>query len=118
MQEVTRDCIVSLAAFAGIFGIAYVFFMTRHRERMTMLDRNLIENPFNRPTSRPDYGLLSLKYGMLLVGFGIGYFMGWILYNYYGVSHSVSIVSMVCLFGGASLILNYIIVRKQGLNKE
>lgn len=115
MQEVTRDCIVSLAAFAAIFGIAYVFLMTRHRERMTMLDRNILNNPFRRPQQ---YGLITLKYGMLLVGIGVGFIMGSVLYDYCGLDQTISIISMVCLFGGLSLIFNYLIVRNKATETE
>ncbi|HWZ36559.1 MAG TPA: DUF6249 domain-containing protein [Mucilaginibacter sp.] len=115
MQEVTRDCIVSLAAFAAIFGIAYVFFMTRHRERMTMLDRGLTESPFHRPQQN---GLATLKYGMLLAGIGVGFIMGWVLFSYCEMDQALSVISMVCLFGGLGLIFNYAIVRSKGLDKE
>jgi uncharacterized membrane protein YfcA len=115
MEEVTRDCVVSLAAFAAIFGMVYVFLMTRHRERMTMLDRGLTDNPFRKPQQN---SLAALKYGMLLVGVGIGYLVAWVLYDYCGMSDTVSITSMICIFGGSSLILNYVIVKSKGLDKE
>ncbi|GAA4094129.1 DUF6249 domain-containing protein [Mucilaginibacter panaciglaebae] len=114
MHEVTRDCIVSLAAFAAIFGIAYVFLMTRHRERMDMLERNVLTNPFHRP----QYGLATLKYGMLLAGIGVGFIMGWVLYTYCEMDQALGVISMVCLFGGLSLIINYLIVRNKYNNKD
>lgn len=114
MQEVTRDCIVSITLFAAVFGMVYVFLMTRHRERMEMLERNILTNPF----PRPQYGLATLKYGMLLVGIGIGFIMGWVLYNYCAVDEGLSTISMICLFGGLSLIINYLIVRNKYNNKD
>lgn len=114
MQEVTRDCIVSLAAFAAVFGIAYVFFMTRHRERMEVLQRGLNFNPFQRP----QYGLATLKYGMLLVGIGVGFIAGWLLFSYCEMDQALSVISMVCLFGGISLIANYLIIRNKVIDKE
>ncbi len=52
MHEVTRDLLVSLAAFAGIFGMFYVFFMTRYRERMAMLERGVDPSVFNNKGKR------------------------------------------------------------------
>jgi uncharacterized membrane protein YfcA len=115
MQEVTRDCIVSLAAFAAVFGMFYVFFMTRHRERMTMLDRNILNSPFRQPQQ---FGLATLKYGMFLAGIGVGFIAGWLLYNYCEMDQALSIISMICLFGGLSLIANYLIIRNKVINKE
>jgi len=115
MQEVTRDCIVSLAAFAAIFGIAYVFFMTRHRERMGMLERNILTSPFRHPQQ---FALATLKYGMLFVGIGVGFIMGWLLFTYCEMDQALSVISMVCLCGGLSLIANYLIVSKKVTDKE
>ncbi len=109
MQEVTRDAIVSLAAFAAVFGMVYVFLMTRHRERMTMLDRGLLTSPFNQPQN----GTLTLKYGMFLIGIAIGILSGWVLYNYCGMEDGVSYTAMIFLFGGISLIASHFIVKKQ-----
>lgn len=109
MEEVTRDTIVSLAAFAAIFGIAYLFLMTRHRERMGMLERNMEVSPFH---SIKNANVSVLKYGMFLVGIAIGILMGNVLINL-GIGKTISFLSMTFLFGGISLILNYLIVRKQ-----
>lgn len=107
MQEVTRDAIVSLAAFAAVFGMVYVYLMTRHRERMTILDKGLATNPF--PVT--NYGLITLKYGMFLVGIAIGFLVGWFLERN-GMSEGIGYISMICLFGGISLIVNFLIVKK------
>ena len=109
MEDVTRDAIVSIGAFAAIFGIIYVYFMTRHRERMTMLERGIETSPFH---SIKYSNYLTLKYGMLAVGVAIGMIMGSILTEYGGVSKSTSFLSMIFLFGGLSLIVNYLFNRK------
>jgi len=106
MQEVTRDAVVSLAAFAAVFGMVYVFLMTRHRERMTILEKNLTTSPF----PRTNYGASTLKYGLFLVGISIGFLLGWVLYNNCGVDEATGYLSMVCLFGGLSLIISYFIL--------
>ncbi|MCC8424631.1 DUF6249 domain-containing protein [Mucilaginibacter sp. UR6-11] len=109
MQEVTRDAIVSITLFAAVFGMVYVFLMTRHRERMNMLERNLTIPPF----PKTNYNLATLKYGMFLVGIAIGFLMGSVLHTYCEIEEGISYISMVCLFGGFSLILSYIIIKKQ-----
>ena len=115
MQEVTRDCIVSLTLFAAVFGMVYVFLMTRHRERMAMLERGVNTSPFHRPQQN---GLATLKYGMLLVGIGIGFIMGAVLYSHFEIDEAVSFLSMVTLFGGLSLIINYLIVKNKYADKD
>ena len=109
MDEITRDAIVSIAAFAAIFGILYVYVITRHRERMTMLDKDLFPSAFNSGKSS---NAQTLKFGMLSVGIAIGILAGHVLTYYYDVAKSTSFLSMLFLFGGLSLIANYLIVRK------
>lgn len=110
MDEITRDVIVSIGSFLGIFGIVYVYFMTRHRERMSMLEKGLQTSPF---ASVKNTNLQTLKYGMLLVGIALGIVMGHILTYQFNVAKSTAFMAMLFLFGGISLIVNYLIVRKQ-----
>lgn len=107
MQEVTRDAIVSITLFAAVFGMVYVFLITRHRERMMILEKNM-DYPF--PVT--NFNNITLKYGMFLVGIGIGFIMGWVLHEV-GMSTGPSFISMVCLFGGISLIASYIVIEKK-----
>ena len=107
MQEVTRDLFVSIAAFGGIFGIAYVFLMTRHRERMTMLEKGTDPSLFNTKTTSQ-----TLKFGMLCVGIAVGILIGNLLQRNDWLDESVAYLSMIFLFGGTSLILNFLIDRK------
>jgi hypothetical protein len=110
MDEITRDAIVSIESFAAIFGIIYVYLMTRHRERMSMLEKGVPRSPFN---SVRYANFLTLKYGMLLVGIAVGMLMGHFVTYHFGISKSTGFLSMLFLFGGLSLILNYLINRKQ-----
>lgn len=110
MQEVTRDAIVSITLFAAVFGMVYVFLITRHRERMTILEKSM-----DYPFPITNFNNITLKFGMLLVGLAISFLI------IYGVEacgiHSDAInVAMVCLFGGLSLIASYVMVEKK--NKQ
>ncbi|RZJ84868.1 MAG: hypothetical protein EOO20_20720 [Chryseobacterium sp.] len=109
MQEETRDAIVSITLFAAVFGMVYVFLMTRHRERMSILEKGLDTSPF---LSKATNNLLALKYGLFLVGIAIGLIAGYALQSW-GMDESVSFASMVCFFGGLSLIIGYLIVKHQ-----
>ena len=109
MHEVTRDLLVSLAAFAGIFGIVYVFLMTRNRERMSMLEKGVDPSRF---TSKNNSALQTLKLGMLCVGIAVGILIGHLLYRNNWLDESVAYLSMIFLFGGVSLILNFILEKK------
>lgn len=109
MQDITRDLFVSIAAMGGIFGIAYVFLMTRYRERMSMLEKGIDPSLF---TSKSNSKSQTLKLGMLCVGIAIGILAGNLLYKNDWLDESVAYLSMIFLSGGTSLILNFIIDRR------
>lgn len=109
MEEVTRDLFVSIAAFAGIFGMVYVFLMTRHRERMSMLEKGVDPSLFAFKNNSKS---VTLKFGMLCVGIALGILMANLLYKNDWLDRRVAYSSMTFLFGGASLILNFFIDRK------
>jgi hypothetical protein len=109
MQEVTRDLFVSIAAFAGIFGIIYVIAMTRHRERMAMLEKGVDPALF---ASKGSSQSATLKFGMLSIGIALGILLGNMLEETYNMEGGVAFLSMIFLFGGLSLIANFIISKR------
>lgn len=108
MHEITRDFLVSIAAFAAVFGIIYVYLMTRYRERMNMLDKGVDPAFFNKNNSKSQ----SLKVGMLFVAIAFGILVGNLLYKNNLLDKSVAYFSMILLFGGISLIIHFLIEKK------
>jgi hypothetical protein len=108
MEEITRDLLVSLAAFGGIFGIAYVYMMTRYRERMSMLEKGVTPATF---TARRT-GSQTLKFGMLCVGIALGVLAGNVCYKNEWLDKPVAYLSMTFLLGGVSLIINHYLEQK------
>ena len=100
--------LVSIAAFLGIFGIVYVFLMTRHRERIALIEKGADASIF---TDKNQVYYPTLKFGMLFVGIALGILMGNWLDNTYDFSKGVAYMAMVFLFGGISLILNFLVER-------
>jgi len=109
MHDITRDFLVSLAAFATIFGIIYLFVITRYRERMSMLEKGVDPSTF---ASKDRFASNTLKFGMLSVGISLGILMANMLYKNVPIEKAPAYFAMTFLFGGLSLILNFIIDRK------
>lgn len=109
MDDILRDCIVSLAAIAAIFGILYVVLLTRHRERMALLERGLSPAEFSNKK-----GVLSatLRYGLLGVGVAVGILLGNSAASHLDVPRQGAFIAMMFLFGGISLIASFFIDRK------
>lgn len=107
--------VVPLAVFAMIFGIVYVFVTARNRERMALIEKGADPKLFESVKSSSKTGLL--KWGLLLVGVGLGFFFADILINA-GMNDETTYPAMICIFGGAGLLLAYKMEPKSNNQKE
>ena|SRR5579859_3649971 len=119
----------SLAICAVIFGMRYM----RNKENMAMIEKGL--DPKIKPLRPRPAPFISLKWGLLLVGAGLGLFFAYLLDNtlLYRVGHdfnkfsseseingaNVSIYfALIAIGGGLGLIASYRIEKKELLDKQ
>ncbi len=108
----------SLALCALLFGIRYF----NNRENMAMIEKGL--DPKLKQERRPA-PFRNLKWGLLLVGSGIGLFLAYLLDNtlLYGMQHRIPnefdhdanvpiYFALIAIGGGIGLIMSYRIERK------
>lgn len=99
-----------IAIFGSIFGIAYLYFITRNRERMAMIEKGIGAELFST-TPKPKFTFWALKIGMLLLGIGIGLILG--AFFSLGYSHyndkMVVYWGFVLSLGGLGLLISFII---------
>ena len=95
--------------FGTIFVITYFYYITRHRERMALIEKGADASIFY---SRVKSQFSSLKYGIVCVGIALGILIGHVLQNIGKLPEPVAFFSMIFLFGGLSLIAFYLIAQK------
>lgn len=99
-------CIVVL-----IVSIIYITITHRHKERLALLESGKDPKLFDTPQSRQ----APLKWGMLLMGAGLGFLTAFLLDNFVftEIPDTDPIYpAMIFLFGGTGLILFYRMYRK------
>ncbi len=105
--------IVNVALFAMIFGIVYL----TKRERMAMIERGMDPRRY-KPQTAP---LQNLKWGLLLIGCGVGLFLAYLLdhslfakMNEMDDSGNAAIYfALIAIFGGLGLFVSYRIEKKE-----
>src|SRR6056297_2491106 len=105
------EFLVPVSFFALVYGIFHLFI--RRKERLALIEKGVTASIFNKDADVSP----SLKYGIFSIGIAIGFLMGEFLYKATTVNEGVAYLSMIFLFGGAALIVYYIIGRKN-LRKE
>jgi len=106
--------LVPVTCFAMIFGIVYVIVTARNRERLSLIEKGADPKLFESVKRTSTGGIL--KWGLLLVGIGLGTFFAMLLVQS-GLEEG-AYPAMICLFGGAGLIVAYKMEQKSGTPKE
>lgn len=111
-SEVLIPILISLGFFAMVFGIVYMY----KRENLAMIEKGMNPKQFaNRPMP-----YTNLKYGLLLVGVGIGLFLAYFIDQYMVSNKENEAVyfALIAIGGGLGLIISYRIEKKELLDKE
>jgi hypothetical protein len=116
-QEVFLATVLPLAFFALVFGIVYI----RNRENMALIEKGI--NPRQAKSATPS-PLLSLKYGMLLCGSGVGWTIAYFIdmnMNHRAITRAGTVYyednaaiyfALIAIGGGLGLVTSYLIEKK------
>ncbi len=100
------EVLIPIVAIVSVFGSAtaavYLFFSTRYRIRMALIENDKTAEIFRSYQDRPN----ALKYGLVAIMVGIGILVGYIL-EQTGMDAFVAYCSMVLILGGAGLLIYY-----------
>ena len=105
--------IVCISFFAAVLGITYLFYTTRNKERMALIEKGADASLFNTGKEKgTGWNKFTLKMGMLSIGIALGIIIGAVMTQAGILYDGVNYTSMIFLFGGLSLVLFYLIDRK------
>jgi hypothetical protein len=111
---VMAGIIISLGFFAMIFGIFYL----QKREKMAMIERGM--DPRGYKAQPAPYQ--NLKWGLLLIGAGLGLFIAYLLdntlFSQTRDENEAIYFGLIAIFGGSGLVLSYRIEKKELYDTE
>lgn len=105
--------------FGSIFGIFYLFFSTRNKERLALIEKGLEAKIFSHSDKRnpaPFWKVFILNLAVLLMGIGVGIFIASILYYNFGIEEEVAYPGTIFLMAGVALFAGFTLTKK--LDKE
>ena len=104
--------LIPIVMFIGLFAMIFGIYYIRSRENMAMLEKGM--NP--REGKQIPQPFISLKFGLLLVGAGLGLFLAYILdatqFAHSGVNTEPLYPSLIGIGGGLGLVISYFIEKK------
>lgn len=116
--EMLVAILIPLGFFTMVFGIVYMF----KRENLAMIEKGM--NPKNQPDRPVPYK--NLKWGLLLVGSGLGLLIAFLLdqyilpenRSYHDDSIAFIYFALLAIGGGLGLIRSYSVEKAELLNKH
>jgi hypothetical protein len=108
---------ITAIVFGSFFGIVYLFFTTRHKERLSLIEKGADASLFNTGSKSTKNGWLKLllNIGLMSMGIGIGVFLGGLMVMN-GMEEEMAFPSMIFTCGGLGLVVGFFVTRK--IDKE
>lgn len=107
------DMLIPISSFLAIFGIVYVFLTTRNKERLALIEKGADAGIFMKGKSGYGVGkLIILNLSLLLIGIGLGVFIGLVLSAYTSLDHNAVYSAAIFTFAGLGLFTGFYMTKK------
>lgn len=112
------ELIIVPILFGAIFGIFYLYFSTRNKERLALIEKGADAGIFSKGKGHtaPIWKVFILNLSLLLMGIGLGTFIASILENYTSIEEGALYVGSIFLMAGAGLFIGFNMTKS--LDKE
>ena len=112
------EVIIVPILFGVLFGIVYLFFSTRNKERMALIEKGIGAEIFNKGARKtaPIWKVFILNVAVLMMGIGVGIFIASILHYNLGVDEDVAYPGTIFLMAGIGLFVGFNMTKN--LDKE
>lgn len=105
-----HEVLVPLAFFALVFGSLYIFYTTRNKERLALIEKGASPELFKLKADT-NSGYRNFKYGLFCIGIALGILAGYFL-SEGGMKEEPAYFSMIFLFGGIALVISFFLQKK------
>jgi len=112
------ELIIIPIIFGAIFGVFYLYFSTRNKERLALIEKGADASIFvkGKGHTAPIWKVLILNLALLLMGIGAGVFIASILDHYTTLDEDAVYPATIFLMAGIGLFLGFNMTKN--LDKE
>ncbi|WP_310294252.1 DUF6249 domain-containing protein [Flavobacterium aquidurense] len=100
--------LIPVSLFLMIFGIVYLFFSTRNRERMALIEKGVDASIFLKGAGKGSaWKVFVVNLAFLLIGSGIGIFLALLITTYTSLDDDAVYPSIIFIMAGAGLLAGF-----------
>lgn len=108
--------IVFICLFIIVFGIFYLYFTTRNKERLALIEKGKDTSIFMKQKGeRNGTGIgkvIILNLALLFIGVGAGILAGNVLHNHFGMNDEAAYPALIFLFSGIFLLVGFYLTKQ------
>lgn len=107
------EFIIMPLLIGAIFGIFYLYYSTRNRERLALIEKGADASIFvkGRSQTAPLWKILILNLALVLMGIGVGIFIASLLHYNMGVEEEVAYPGTIFLMSGIGLFMGFTLTK-------
>lgn len=110
--------IVFISLFIVVFGIFYLNYTTRHKERLALIEKNkdvsiFMSNKTSSPSTNSVWKIITLNLALISIGVGVGILFGNFLYSVAGMQEEVAYSASIFLLAGVGLLVGTLMAKKE-----
>lgn len=108
------ETLVPIALFIVIFGIFYLYLSTRNKERLALIEKGVDAGIFmkGRSTGSNTGKIIILNLSLLLMGIGVGVFIGLLLTTYTALHDDAIYPATIFALAGFGLFIGFLMTKK------
>ncbi|OXA80149.1 hypothetical protein SAMN05444397_10527 [Flavobacterium aquidurense] len=101
--------LIPISLFAMIFGIIYLFYSTRNRERMALIEKGVDASIFLKGAGKGSsaWKVFVVNLAFLLIGSGVGIFLALLITTYTSLEDDAVYPSIIFIMAGIGLLAGF-----------
>ncbi|OXA94343.1 DUF6249 domain-containing protein [Flavobacterium hercynium] len=101
--------LIPISLFLMIFGIVYLIFSTRNRERLALIEKGIDASIFLKGSEKgvPAWKIFVVNLAFLLIGSGVGIFLALLITTYTGLNDGAVYPSIIFIMSGVGLLAGF-----------
>ncbi len=103
------ELIIIPVIFGAVFGVFYLYFSTRNKERLALIEKGADASIFmkGKQHTAPIWKVIILNLALLLMGIGIGVIIGGIIKENLNVDAEIAMPGTIFLMAGIGLFIGF-----------
>ena len=101
--------LIPISFFAMLFGIFYLMYSTRNRERIALIEKGVDASIFMKGRSETTsmWKIFVLNFAFLLIGSGVGIFVALLITTYTDLNNGAVYPSIILTMAGIGLLVGF-----------